>query len=211
MILADGPVCSECIVKTDTADASEIADLISGCLTVLPIPTPTSCVSAYSVYSQAFTACHSDPLCICPTVLTDGPICSKCVQPTHPAQASLIGDFISGCQTFTPAPTACSSACSAFTNAFSVCHDVTCLCSTVLADGPLCSECVASTDQSQASVLSEFITGCLSLTQTGTGTGMSTVLFLSKGRREVRDSFSTIVLYTFTFISVVACFLCVYG
>jgi len=141
---------------------------------------PTSCAGQCAGIATALTAC-ADETCLCPTLLASGPACSQCFATVNVSEASLLSVAISQCQTVpivtNPGITQCSSQCGLVYIAATSCSQNSCLCPTVLAQGPQCSSCWATVNTTEASVIGSIFTACQSQlypTKSSSSTGSST-------------------------------------
>jgi hypothetical protein len=109
--------------------------------------------------------------------------CATCLQPINATFSSSIQDLETVCAGGPPVtgttsltgittgnPTSCAAQCSNIATALTSCADVVCFCPTLLASGPACSQCFATVNVTEASLLSVAISQCQTVpTVTNTG------------------------------------------
>ena len=145
-------------------------------ITTSPTVTGTDCASLCDPLASAEASCTADS-CLCPTVVVAGPACSQCLLNTNASLASSVGMAISICNSEFPAATTtatglaegCSSQCALINQALTACSDESCFCTTLIGEGPACSQCFATVNITEASVLSGAIVTCQSLLPGVTG------------------------------------------
>ena len=135
--------------------------------------TDTDCSSLCDPIVSAEASCTVDS-CFCPTVVVAGPACSQCLLNTNATVASSIGLAINICNSEFPATTGagstgCSSQCALINQALTACTDESCFCTTLIGEGPACSQCFATVNITEASILSGAIATCQSLLPGVTG------------------------------------------
>lgn len=104
-------------------------------------------------------------MCLCPTLVSEGPPCTSCVATYDTYAASALGAGISVCESETfasLAPSQCSTQCARITQAAFVCLDDACFCPIILADGSQCSQCWASQNLASADFYGSQIAACRS-------------------------------------------------
>ena len=138
------------------------------------VVTETDCGSLCAPLATAEASCGADS-CLCPTVVVAGPACSQCLMNVNVTLASSVGLALSLCNsefptaTTTAAPIGCSGECSLINQALTACTDESCFCTTLIGQGPACSQCYATVNVTEASILSAAILTCQSLLPGVTG------------------------------------------
>ena len=137
--------------------------------------TDTDCSSVCDPIVSAEASCTADS-CFCPTVVVAGPACSQCLLNSNATVASSIGVAINICNSEFPSTattgagsTGCSSQCALINQALTACTDEACFCTTLIGEGPACSQCYATVNITEASILSGALVTCQSLLPGVTG------------------------------------------
>jgi hypothetical protein len=124
-----------------------------------------TCVAACNQASGAERTCLNYD-CACPTVLAAGSVCSRCYASINATEASLWGQDIAICRTWsatalanTTVPSRCTAACNSVSSVTS-CANLDCSCPAILAAGPACSQCLGSFNLTRSSI-GQAITKCL--------------------------------------------------
>lgn len=110
--------------------------------------------------------------CDCQVILDAGDLVDSCQQCIRPFNATLADDLViaqEDCEAPGSPTLTCSGPCSALRQAFETCvsGDDQCVCPLVVADGPICSQCFASSP-ADASGFNSAISYCISKGLTGT-------------------------------------------
>lgn len=171
-------LATEC-ASLSTLTATPTATMVpQNATTTGPTMAPT-CEAACSLAIGAERTCLNYN-CACPTVLLAGSICSQCYQPINATQASLWGDDIAICRSWsatampnTTVPAICTQACN---NVASVttCANLDCSCPVILSAGRACSQCLGSFNLTE-STLGPSITSCLKWGPSGQATPTPTI------------------------------------
>jgi hypothetical protein len=153
-----------------------------------------NCNSQCSLVDNGLSICNDDA-CFCPYVTQGAAQCSQCFATVNVTAAAQWSSVISICHSEFPATTAiltstakaattsarassvptitaaaCSSQCSLINQALLLCNADSCFCPTALADGPACSQCLASVFPASALALSSAMSICKTEFPTGTTT-----------------------------------------
>ena len=186
--------CINCVQPFNATLASGLASLAEDCaslstLTATSYATATSnltatpgnstassptlaptCLAACSLASGAERTCL-DYACACPTVLAAGSVCSQCYASINATEASLWGQDIALCRTWSATalanntvPSTCTAVCNSVASV-TTCANLDCSCPAILAAGPACSQCIGSFNITQSSI-GQAITRCLSWSAT---------------------------------------------
>lgn len=190
---ADVNTCATCLQPLDpsiSADIQEVAQICpstgaapitepnspttGGTATSPPTATGTDCAGLCDPIASAEASCAVGDSCLCPTVVAAGPACSQCLLNVNATLASSVGVAISICNSEFPATAtatggACSSECALINQALTACTDESCFCTTLIGQGPACSQCYATVNATEASVLSGALVTCQSLLPGVTG------------------------------------------
>lgn len=192
--------CAACLQPINATLASSIQEIETICASSAsggsPVTSPTlplggttsatsgnsiSCASQCSNIATALDSC-ADVACFCPTLLASGSMCSKCFATVNATEASLLSVAISECQTIiTPTvtnpggATQCSSQCGLVYSAAASCSEVSCICPTVLAQGPQCSSCWLTVNATEAIVIGSILTACQTAIYSSTSQTRETV------------------------------------
>ena len=192
---ADVNACQTCLQTDDpdiSSDIQEVTELcpstgappvtgssptLSGTATgTSPTATGTDCADICAPIASAEATCTAGDSCLCPTVVAAGPACSQCLLTINATLASSVGAAISICNSEFPTATptggsltACSSQCALINQALTACTDQSCFCTTLIGQGPACSQCYATVNVTEASVLSAALVTCQSMLPGVTG------------------------------------------
>jgi len=179
--------------------------IIGGTTTAPPTVTGTDCASVCDPIASAEASCVAGDSCLCPTVVAAGPACSQCLLNVNATLASSVGAAINICNSEFPTATAtgglaaCSSQCALINQALTACTDESCLCTTLIGQGPACSQCFATVNATEASILSGAIVTCQSLLPGVTGIPLtnatqSSGLFPTAAPAPTKSSSQTVAL-----------------
>ena len=184
VINAAGPAaiaaCASCIQPVNATLAAEVATLQSLCASVVgtPVATPTPapagnpCSAQCNSIGVAATSCPNDA-CFCPIVAVSGSACSQCFATVNITEAAVISSVMAVCSseypiTTAPTPTAapvanpCEASCNNINVAATSCPNDACFCPILEMSGSVCSQCWATVNITQASVVSSIQSGCAS-------------------------------------------------
>src|SRR2546423_496454 len=176
--------CINCVQPFNASLASGLASLAQDCASLSTLTatsnatatpgnstasSPTlapTCLAACSLASGAERTCLNYA-CACPTVLAAGSVCSQCYASINATEASLWGQDIALCRTWsatvltnTTVPSTCTAVCNSVASV-TTCANLDCSCPAILAAGPACSQCIGSFNITRSSI-GQAITRCLS-------------------------------------------------
>src|SRR5947207_1740275 len=145
------------------------------------------CVTLCTWMTNIVTLCTSgtaveNDACICEVAQKAGSLVKKCADCIRPLNATLAGDLVyldTVCNTPGTPTITCIEPCRGIREAFQTCTsgDVPCVCPIILAEGPMCSHCLASNgteagnvDVAMSYCVTKGFTAPASTTQTPTST-----------------------------------------